>query len=244
MRNIARCATGHDRPESAVTIAGIRTKLRRAELHQPIARFCLTGLNRAVVVVERDVPLTGMNADVQRSRNFEFPVCFVHQHADWEFLATHMETLACDFAGISIHNRRELEQLGREPNRLFTVFFVNRRLATQLLEIPGVGLLPKISAITQNDAGHLGQPRCQIGFELAVLLVDGRELARMGQRLTGESAEVAILAHLGVVDEALAADPGKQCLGLRGGWITTESVADLHTVIMYSITLRRKYGNY
>ena len=24
MRNIARCATGHDRPESAVTIAGIR----------------------------------------------------------------------------------------------------------------------------------------------------------------------------------------------------------------------------
>lgn len=26
MRNTARCATGHDRPESAVTIAGIRTK--------------------------------------------------------------------------------------------------------------------------------------------------------------------------------------------------------------------------
>jgi len=24
MRNIARCSTGHDRPESAVTIAGIR----------------------------------------------------------------------------------------------------------------------------------------------------------------------------------------------------------------------------
>jgi hypothetical protein len=26
MRNTARCGTGHDRPESAVTIAGIRTK--------------------------------------------------------------------------------------------------------------------------------------------------------------------------------------------------------------------------
>ena len=66
---------------------------------------------------------------------------------------------------------------------------------------------------------------------MAVLLVDGRELARMGQRLTGESAEVAILAHLGVVDEALAADPGKQRLGLRRCWVTTESVADLHTLL-------------
>jgi hypothetical protein len=27
MRNTARCATGHDQPESAVTIAGIRTLL-------------------------------------------------------------------------------------------------------------------------------------------------------------------------------------------------------------------------
>jgi hypothetical protein len=53
-----------------------------------------------------------------------------------------------------------------------------------------------------------------------------------------------IMVSMACVIAALAADPGKQCLGLRGGWITTESVADLHTGIMYSIALRSKYGKY
>jgi hypothetical protein len=32
MRNTARCGTGHDRPESAVTIAGIRTMMKSFEI--------------------------------------------------------------------------------------------------------------------------------------------------------------------------------------------------------------------
>lgn len=35
MRNTARCTTGHDRPESAVTIAGIRTILTKAQAELP-----------------------------------------------------------------------------------------------------------------------------------------------------------------------------------------------------------------
>ncbi len=64
---------------------------------------------------------------------------------------------------------------------------------------------------------------------MAVLLVDGCELAGMGQRLGCKAAKVAILTDLGVVDESLATDPLQQGLSLRGRRVTTESVADLHS---------------
>jgi len=36
MRNTSRCATGHDRPESSVTIAGIRTTDAKHDADSPV----------------------------------------------------------------------------------------------------------------------------------------------------------------------------------------------------------------
>ncbi len=106
---------------------------------------------------------------------------------------------------------------------------------TEFLEVAAVGLLPQHGAIAQNLRRHLRQPRREIGLEVVVLLVDRRELAGMCQGLPGKASEVAVLAHLGVVDESLAADPAKQRLRLRRCWVIPESIADLHTVIMHSV---------
>ncbi len=57
----------------------------------------------------------------------------------------------------------------------------------------------------------------------------------MGKRLTGKAAKVPVLAYLGVVDEALAADPPHQDLDLCCGGVKPKSVADLHTGIMARI---------
>jgi hypothetical protein len=46
MRNTARCGTGHDRPESAVTIAGIRNNLKEGVLMSAgVEKRCFLGLS-------------------------------------------------------------------------------------------------------------------------------------------------------------------------------------------------------
>ena len=49
MRNIARCATGHDRPESAVTIAGIRIWVNKQ--NKPIIERNFFMINAALRVI-------------------------------------------------------------------------------------------------------------------------------------------------------------------------------------------------
>ena len=99
-------------------------------------------------------------------------------------------------------------------------------------------MLPKHGSVAQHHAGHIGEPRCEIGFELAVLLIDRSELAGVGQRLSGEAPEIQILADLGVVDVALAADPLQQDLRLCESGITPESVANLHVYLTFVIGYR------
>lgn len=173
-----------------------------------------------------------MNADMHRGRWFVVFVSLERHHTDRVFLGSDMKLMARDFPGIAIYDRRELEQLRSQPDRLLTVFFVNSGPTTQLLKIAAVSLFPKHCAIAQDDAGHLRQPRREFGFELAVLLINRRELARVRQRLTRKATEILVLAHFGVVNVALAPDPLQQGLSLRGSRVTTKTIADLHDVII------------
>lgn len=100
--------------------------------------------------------------------------------------------------------------------------------ATEFAEIAAVGLLPQHRAIAQNLAGHLGQPGREFGFEMTVLLVDGRELASVRQGLPGKTPEIPVFAHPGVVDVTLAANPLQQGLCLGGSGLAAKTMADLH----------------
>jgi hypothetical protein len=72
---------------------------------------------------------------------------------------------------------------------------------------------------------------------MTVLLVQGSELSRMGQRLASESTEILIFANFGVVDKTLTTNPLQQSFGLNRGWKRPKSVANLHAVIIYGLSI-------
>lgn len=91
---------------------------------------------------------------------------------------------------------------------------VNAGSATEFLKIAAVGLFPQHRTVAQNLAGHLRQPGREVGFEMAVLLVNGCELARVRQRLARKAPEILVFAYFGVVHVALATCPLQQGFGL------------------------------
>lgn len=97
--------------------------------------------------------------------------------------------------------------------------------AGQLPEVAAIGVLPVHRAVAQHLRRHFRKPRRQLGLELAVLLVDGRLLPGQRQGLAGEGAEIAVFVHLGVIDEALAADPAQEDSFLRRRGVTAEALA-------------------
>ena len=143
-----------------------------------------------------------------------------------------METVAGNFASIGVDHGHKLKQFGRDPNGLLTVFFVDRGPATELLEIAAVGLFPQHRTVAQNLAGHLRQPGREFGFEVAVLLINGRELAGVRQRLARKAPEILVFAHLGVVHVALTPNPLQQGLRLCGSGVAAKTIADLHVSII------------
>jgi hypothetical protein len=85
------------------------SQLRCIEFREPGGCFCLAGLNHIIIVVKGQMPLARMNTDMQRCRN---PIGFMRLEShDTErmFLGANMQLMAGDFAGIAIHDRRELE---------------------------------------------------------------------------------------------------------------------------------------
>ena len=129
-----------------------------------------------------------MNAAMQgRWRLVGFMVAQLNL-AKWELLGSDMQYAACDFLSYRSKQGLELEKLRSQPHRLFAMLFVDSGPAAQFLEIAAVGLLPKRSAISQHLARHLGQPGCQFGLELTVLLIDRCVLARMQRRRSGKAA--------------------------------------------------------
>ena len=80
-----------------------------------------------------------------------------------------------------------------------------------------------------KSARDLEEPRSKLVIlESSVLLINRRVLTGVLKRRPGKGAVVAILAHFGVVDEALATDPLAQNLLLTLRWINPELVALLH----------------
>jgi len=59
------------------------------------------------------------------------------------------------------------------------VLFVDCRPSAKLLKISCVSLFPQDRAVSQNDAWNSAKPRRELGFEVTVLLVNGREFASM-----------------------------------------------------------------
>lgn len=100
------------------------------------------------------------------------------------------------------------------------------------LEVPGVGLLPKVRAISKNNAWYLGQPRSQLRFEVAVLLIDGCEFARAGEGLVRKTPKIPVLSNFCVVNETLTADSLQQGLSLSRGRVTTKTITNLHVAII------------
>ena len=133
-----------------------------------------------------------------------------------------------DLACLGVHDGNELEQFGGQPHRLLAVLRLPYRATAQLGEIPVIGLFPKHRAIALHNAGHFGKPRREFGLELAVLLVDWRELARRRLRFPRKATEIPIFVHLGIVDVPLTTDPLQQDLRLCGGWVTAKTISDLH----------------
>ena len=154
------------------------------------------------------------------------------QHTQGMFSGANTELVAGDFARCLIHDWPELEQLGSQPNGLFAVLFVNAGSATEFLKIAAVRLFPQHRTVAQNLAGHLRQPGREVGFEMAVLLVDGCKLARVRQRLARKAPEILVFAHLGVVHVALAPNPLQQGLRLRESGVAAKTIADLHVSII------------
>jgi len=76
--------------------------------------------------------------------------------------------------------------------------------------------------------GHFGQPRRNVSFELAVLLVYRGMLPGVLQGLPRKPAEIMVFAHLGIVDIPLATNPLQQCLLLRTSGVTTKAISNLH----------------
>ena len=143
-----------------------------------------------------------------------------------------------------IGERGELKEFTGQPDRLFSNVLLHNRASCKLREITAVRLLPLDGPIAQNHARHIAEPRREIRLEMCILLVDGRVLAGVLQRLSGETPEILIFLDLGVVDESLTADPLKQGLSLLWSWIAAKSMADLHNNDMIpQLSLRRNMDN-
>jgi hypothetical protein len=149
------------------------------------------------------------------------------QMAKFEFAGAQMKFMAYCLARAWIRHWSELEELGREPDGLFPLLFVNRGPATKLLEIAAVGCFEQHSTVSQHLTWHLEQPGREFGLEMAVLLINRCEMARQGQAASGKSSEVLILAHLGVVDEALTTNPAQQGLSLCVRRVAAVAVTNL-----------------